>query len=192
MTIICDTREPWPHPWAPFLAGADLTQDTLETGDFALVGAEAGAVVERKAVGDFLACIGRERTRFDKELLRARYVQSFAIVVEGSLGDVLRQAGGVHPSAILGSIAAWARRGFPVVFAGNPRLAAEFTLRFLAQQVAEAQRLIAATSAHASGNGCPITTTEAEARLNPGHYPARLLGQGEDRSAADGAKERPL
>lgn len=142
--IICDTREPWPHPWAPFLPGVPLQRATLETGDFALAGAECGAVAERKTLTDFLACIGQERARFDKELLRARYVASFCIVVESTLVEVLHHPSGLHPAAIMGSIAAWTRRGFPVVFAGSPRLAAQFTQRFLFQQITEAQRMLAA------------------------------------------------
>jgi DNA excision repair protein ERCC-4 len=144
MRFICDSREPWgPHPWEPYMPGVELVRGCLPTGDFVLPGAEDGAVVERKAIPDFLACIGRERKRFDKELLRARYVASFCIVVEGGLSDVIAQARDVHPNAIVGSVAAWSRRGFPVVFAGSQRLAAEFTQRYLSQQLTEARRLLA-------------------------------------------------
>ena len=141
--ITIDTREPWPHPWAPYWpAGVPVARGTLETGDVALAGAPDGAVVERKTVSDLLACIGRERDRFDRELLRARYLGAFCIVVEGSLQDVLRQSRGIHPSAIMGTIAAWSRRGWPVVFAGNQATAAEFALRYLVQPLHEAERLL--------------------------------------------------
>ena len=145
--ITIDTREPWPHPWAPFWpADVTLTRACLETGDVALAGAPEGAVVERKTVPDLLACIGRDRARFDRELLRARYVGVFAVVVEGTLADVLRQARGLYPVAILGTLAAWTRRGWPVVFCGNQPTAAEFALRFVTQPLAEAERLLKANS----------------------------------------------
>jgi hypothetical protein len=44
----------------------------------------AGAVVERKTVNDLLACIGRERERFERELKRGRYVGRFIVIVEGT------------------------------------------------------------------------------------------------------------
>jgi DNA excision repair protein ERCC-4 len=144
ITLTIDTREPWPHPWAPLLPETQLVQATLETGDIALAGAETGAVVERKTLSDFLACIGQERARFDKELLRARYVTAFCIVVESTLVEALHRPSGLHPAAIVGSIAAWTRRGFPVVFAGSPRLAADFTFRYLIQQITEARRMLKA------------------------------------------------
>jgi ERCC4-type nuclease len=112
-TILCDSREPWPSPWRPFwLPDVPVLRATLETGDYALAGATDGAVIERKTVPDLLACIGRERDRFTRELLRARFCASFCIVVEGSLLDVFRQARAIHPSSIMGTLAAWTRRGF--------------------------------------------------------------------------------
>jgi|GEM_PF-6325905 len=45
----------------------------------------------------------------------------------------LRQAQGVHTSAILGTLATWTRRGWSVVFAA---------LRYLTQPLAEAERLL--------------------------------------------------
>lgn len=145
--ITIDTREPWPHPWPAFWpANVSVVRGTLETGDLVLAGATDGAVVERKTVPDLLACIGRERARFDRELLRARYCGAFCVVVEGTLADVLRQARGLYPAAILGTLAAWTRRGWAVVFCGNQPTAAEFALRFVTQPLHEAERLLKANS----------------------------------------------
>lgn len=145
-SLIVDTREPWPeHPWKPYFPPeVQLVRQTLETGDFCLAGAQDGAVIERKSPTDFLACVGRERERFERELLRARFCGSFAIVVEGSLAGVMQANRGLHPNVIFGSVAAWTRRGFPVVFCSTPDYAANFTWRYLSQQVTEAKRLLAA------------------------------------------------
>ena len=101
-------------------------------------------MVERKTVPDFLAAVGRERERFDRELRRARHLGSFCIIVEGSFGDVLNAAhargGGLSSASILGSVAAWTRRGAPVLFAGSVRCAAELAFSFLAGQVREIER----------------------------------------------------
>ncbi len=141
-TLICDTREPWPHPWAEFMPEAKLERVALETGDFALSGLPEGAVIERKTVPDFLACLTRERDRFTRELMRSRFCHSFTIVVEGSLPNVLRDAGGTNHASIIGSVAAWIRRGWPIVFAGSPAMAAMFTYRYLVQQIADAQKIL--------------------------------------------------
>ncbi len=50
----------------------------------------------------------------------------------------------VHPNAIMGTIAAWTRRGWPVVFAGGVELAAQFSFRFLVGPLKEAERSIRA------------------------------------------------
>ena len=37
ITLQCDTREPWPHPWRHWLpAHITLDRATLDTGDFAV------------------------------------------------------------------------------------------------------------------------------------------------------------
>ena len=147
MKILIDTREPGEgtnHPWQPFFpTDVTVTRGTLETGDVALAALPDGAVIERKTVPDFLAAVGRERERFDRELRRARYCGSFLIIVEGTLGDVLtanHARGQLSEAAIIGTVATWTRRGAPVLFAGSPRMAAEIGYRFLAGQVREIQR----------------------------------------------------
>ena len=144
MTFLLDNRDPDPHPWAPFLpAGGRLVRGTLDTGDLCLAALPEGATVERKTVPDFLAAVGRERARFDRELRRARHLDSFVIIVEGSFGDVLNAnhaRGQLSPNAILGSVAAWTRQGAPVLFAGSVRCAAELAYAFLAGQVREIER----------------------------------------------------
>jgi len=74
-TLLIDSREPWPHPWAAhFSSAVKVERGCLETGDLALAALSESAVVERKTVFDLLACIGRERERFERELKRGRYV----------------------------------------------------------------------------------------------------------------------
>jgi ERCC4-type nuclease len=133
--IAVDTREPDPHPWTAYLpAGLTVKRTTLETGDLAPLGWEDLVCVERKTCSDLLACIGRERERFERELRRARHLGKFCIVVEASMADLLREARGIHGNAILGSLAAWTRRGAPVVLAGTVQSAAAFAWRFMLGQ----------------------------------------------------------
>ncbi len=75
VTLLIDTREPWPHPWSAFWStDVRVVRGTLETGDMALAALPDGAVIERKTVADLLACLSWERARFERELQRGRYV----------------------------------------------------------------------------------------------------------------------
>jgi hypothetical protein len=82
---------------------------------------------------------GRFR-RVERELRRGRYVGRFLIVVEGTLSDVQRAARGIHPNSISGTLASWAVRFCPIIFAGSTAGAADFAFRALASQVRDIQR----------------------------------------------------
>ena len=152
MIFTVDTREPWPHPWTAFWPSeVQVERGTLETGDLALAALPDAAVIERKTVPDFLAVVGRERERFERELARSRYCGRFCIIVEGTLSQVLAEARMVHESAILGTVAAWSRRFCPVLFAGRPKTAADLAHRFLAGQVREVERAVKAISKAGKG-----------------------------------------
>lgn len=135
--IVCDTREPWPHPWAEYLPeGCTLERDTMETGDWCVAGAEDGIVIERKTASDFLGTITAGRERFEKELRRARLdCREIIIVVEASLSIIISKAGGMSEESLLGTIASFAGRGVPVIFAGTPENAARISFLALTQPV---------------------------------------------------------
>jgi DNA excision repair protein ERCC-4 len=64
MRIVVDSREQ-----APFLFegyGAEVAQGTLTAGDYSLAGLESLVAVERKSLSDLVACLGRERDRFER------------------------------------------------------------------------------------------------------------------------------
>ena len=147
ITLIVDTREPWPHPWQRWLpAQVQLDRATLDTGDFALAGLPDAAIVERKSVSDFLSCLTSNRERFERELARSRHVGRFVVIVEGTLLECIHNCGGLSEASLLGTVAAWSRRYCPIIFAGSERYAAELAWRFLAGQINEAQRLIRCVS----------------------------------------------
>jgi ERCC4-type nuclease len=139
--LLFDTREPDPHPWASHLPeGWRIVRGTLETGDIALARLPEGVVIERKTPSDLAGCIGTSRGRFERELRRGRYLGRFLIVVEGNLSDVQLAARGIHPNSTSGTLAAWAVRFCPIIFAGSTAGAAEFAFRALAAQVRDIQR----------------------------------------------------
>ena len=107
MRVIIDEREPRNHPWLAYLPqGWGSERARLETGDLALAAMPEAAVIERKTPSDLVACMISARERFERELLRSRYLGRFVVVVEGCavaclamfLGveyeDALRHVGG--------------------------------------------------------------------------------------------------
>ena len=160
ITLLFDTREPDPHPWAAHLPeGWRIEIGTLETGDIALARIPEGVVVERKTPSDLAGCIGASRERFERELRRGRYVGRFLIVVEGSLSDVQHAARGIHPNSISGTLASWAVRFCPIIFAGSTAGAADFAFRALASQVRDIQRAAQSIQQEPSA---PVTLAETK------------------------------
>jgi ERCC4-type nuclease len=140
--VLIDVREPSDHPWLPYLPlGWDFERATLETGDVALAAMPEAAVVERKTASDLIACMTSARERFERELARSRYLGRFVAVVEGSLPDVLAARRQMSEASVIGTLAAWQRRYTGFFFAGNNKVAAEFSFRFLAGQVAEIEKV---------------------------------------------------
>ena len=138
---LCDTREPWPHPWTRFLApGSQVRQATLETGDWAIAGMENLVSVERKA-HDLVNALGSERDRIERDWARSRNLASFAVVVEQSWENFVTAAHverNFSLESVEGTIAAWTRRyRIPFMFAGTTELAARWAIRFLLGGVTE-------------------------------------------------------
>jgi len=142
-TLVIDTREPWPHPWAIHIPEAAFIRDGMETGDICLAGNRMVAV-ERKTVSDFLGSITAGRERFEAELKRSRMLDHFAIIVEGSMMDVVEERGGLALESLYGTVAAITRRWCPIHFAGSERGAARLAWCILSQPHNEANKLVKA------------------------------------------------
>jgi ERCC4-type nuclease len=139
--VLIDSREPEPHPWLPHLpVDWKIERARLETGDLALAAMPEAAMIERKTCSDLVACMTSARERFERELLRSRRLGRFVVVVEGSLPDVLAARRQMSEASVIGTLAAWQRRYTGFFFAGSMKVAAEFSYRFLAGQLAEIER----------------------------------------------------
>lgn len=142
-TISIDTREQ-----APFAFDAWPTAPgTLATGDYSIAGLEELVALERKSLADLLACIGRERERFKRELHRLGAYRCRAVIVECDLASIVAgdYRGEVTPAAALGSIASWTTRyQVPFIFAGHH--GAAFALAMLRTYHAQLKELAAAVA----------------------------------------------
>ncbi len=130
--IVIDSREQraWQFENLPSEPG------TLDTGDYSVKGLEHLIAVERKSLDDLLACIGRERDRFKRELQRLRAYRFRALIIEASYSDLERGEwrSQLKPSAVLGSLAAWtAQFELPIWLVGDHESAARLAERYLFQ-----------------------------------------------------------
>lgn len=135
--IIIDTREQ-----NPLLFGNLPTKvGTLDAGDYSIDGLTHLIAVERKGLDDLLACCGRERDRFKRELQRLRAYRFRLLVIEADAATLESGVRGgtpwrstLKPTHVLGSLAAWtAQYGLPVWLAGTHEAAGRFVERYLYQ-----------------------------------------------------------
>lgn len=129
VVALIDTREQLP------LRDLDLRTEvaTLATGDYSVRGLEHLVCVERKSLDDLVACVGKQRDRFERCIARMRAYETRVIVVEASLAAIeLKQYRAlVEPAAVIGSIYSWVARGITVELAGDRARAAKAVSRIL-------------------------------------------------------------
>lgn len=137
MKILIDSREQLPFTFSGKSFEDVLTERvTLATGDYSLAGLTDRVAVERKSLPDLVACLSRERGRFERQLERGRQLEAFAVVVEAGWEDLAqgRYRSKLNPHSACQSVLSFsARLGIPFFFAGS-RAGAEYaTAGFLRQ-----------------------------------------------------------
>ena len=148
MKIIVDNREQRPFSFrgTPY-DGVAVEAGTLAIGDYSLAGLTDRAAVERKELADLVACLGRERDRFERELARGAALDAFAVVVEASWADLAsgNYRSRINPHAACQSVLAFAGRyRVPFLFAVSRAAAEYMTWGFLRQYLEGARRRWAA------------------------------------------------
>lgn len=128
IVALIDSREQM-----PLELGMTCERATLATGDYSVRGLQRFVAIERKSLGDLLACCGRERERFDREVQRLLAYPTRALVVEASWGEIeLGQWRSQLTSKQVGaSLVSWIAQGLPVVMAGSRDRAAGITASIL-------------------------------------------------------------
>lgn len=148
-TIVIDTREQNPLTFH----NLPTEPGTLAVGDYSVKGLEHLVAVERKSLDDLLACVGRERERFERELSRMRAYRYRHLVVEADSKTLLSgrwQRSRVTAASACGSLAAWAARyGVAVWFAGDHEQAGSWVERILYQAARDVAKHVEACQAFA-------------------------------------------
>lgn len=137
MTILVDSREQRPFPLIGE-SGKALSVEVaaLKTGDYSVKGYSNRVAVERKSMDDLVQCLGRSRARFERELVRGKALEAFAVVIEGSFADLSRgrYRSKMNPHAAVQSMTAlMVKHGTPFLFAGSRERAEYMTLSVLRQ-----------------------------------------------------------
>ena len=142
ISILADTREQTPYTFDRWNI---KTQETgLPTGDYSLPGFESQIAIERKTLDDLINCLmGSNRSRFEKELSRARSYELFAVVIESNLADVAngQYQSNMKPTAALQTISAFfVRYQVPFLFCGNRSGSEYMTYSLLQKYLYEIQK----------------------------------------------------
>lgn len=132
LTIIVDTREQDAYEFP----GGDvlIIKQKLDAGDYSLVDHERHVAVERKNLDDFVKTVVLDMKRFRMELKALEKMDFAAVVVEGTIQDILssRYKLGVHPQSVIGATAAiMMDYGVPIIFAGTRAAACHMTRSLL-------------------------------------------------------------
>lgn len=116
-TVIVDTREQTPSDLGVF----PFERETLCTGDYSIKGLEKFVRIERKSLQDLVQCVGRERKRFEREIIRLKGFSHKAILVEAAWPDIHfpKWRGDIKPKQVIHSLLRWQMDGIPVILAGG-------------------------------------------------------------------------
>ena len=136
IVFLVDTREQTPLDFSkiPNREMFRVERASLVTGDYSVRGLQDSEIcIERKSLPDLLACVGRERERFEKELLRMRAFPCRLVVVEATWqemteGDWRSQ---ITPAQLIGSVMRYMTWGIPFFFARDRAEAAKFVANYM-------------------------------------------------------------
>ena len=129
ITAVIDSREQHPLDLQPLR----VVTAGLATGDYSVRGLERVVAIERKSLSDLVACVGAQRDRFDREVMRMLAYPVRACGVGASWPD--REAGQgrskVTAAAAVGSCLGWIATGVPIVMVGDHERCGRFVARLL-------------------------------------------------------------
>lgn len=116
IVAIVDTREQIPAN----LGEMKFERAALDTGDYSIKGLEQYLRIERKSLQDLIGCIGKERERFERELVRLRGFQHKSVIVECYWSDIYEEKwkGLIKSNHVIGSLGRWQLDGVPFILSG--------------------------------------------------------------------------
>ena len=128
--VVIDTREQTPLRFENLAS----VPGTLTSGDYAPLGLEHVAAIERKSAADLVASVTHDRDRFERELHRLRGMRFARVIVTESRAVIAAGAyrSNANPRAVLASCDTFeVRYGVPFVFADDAAAAALLVERWV-------------------------------------------------------------
>ena len=116
--LVIDTREQAPYKFKEI----KTIRQTLKTGDYSIKGYEKDFAIERKSFSDFVGSITHGRKRFEKEMLRAKKLKYFALILEFDMNNVwtLNCYSKTNRKSVLNTAIFWSvKYNIPVFFTTN-------------------------------------------------------------------------
>jgi len=146
VVALIDTREQSPLNLSPLRS----EPATLATGDYSVKGLEHVIAIERKSLPDLLACCGRERDRFDREVQRLLAFPVRALMVEADWLDIERGEwrSQLTVRQVGSSLISWQCQGLPIVMAGTHRRAGHLVMSMLRRTAIHRWRELRAFAQH--------------------------------------------
>lgn len=111
--IIRDTREKAGYHFFDIHPDIRVIEDTLNTGDYSIMGYEDEITIERKSLEDAYNTFGKGRVRFENELNRMKDYKFAAVMIEADWSTILRSPpfrSAMNPKAVYASVLAWVQR----------------------------------------------------------------------------------
>jgi ERCC4-type nuclease len=148
--LVIDTREQDPLVFTRL----ESRRGTLLTGDYSIAGLENLFSIERKTIGDLVACcVGENRARFERELHRLRGFRFKRLLIIGTEEQILRGnfQSNIKPKAVLATLTAFEiRYDVPTMICETPekagRLIERWVFLFSREHIKCANQLLRATN----------------------------------------------
>lgn len=123
---ICDTREQRPLDLEKH--GIEVVREKLDFGDYSIKFPDMRKCVsiERKSIDDFVACCGKERDRFEREIRALMGFRYKAVVCEFRYEELFwgRYRSRITSKSVSRSLARWMISGIPFIMCDNSECAA--------------------------------------------------------------------
>lgn len=133
ITAIVDTREQLPLDLEAH--GLEVVREKLDFGDYSVKypNLKNLMAIERKSLDDFVACCGRERARFEREIKALQGFRYAFIVCEFSYSDLYhgRFRSQIKALSVTRSVARWTACKIPFIMAENREYAARAVADFI-------------------------------------------------------------
>ena len=141
MKIVIDSREQRPYEFDSY----PTVVKALAVGDYSIGGLEDYISIERKQVGDLINCLSHGRKRFERELYKSKCLDYFALIIEGSLSDLIngKYRSEMTPKSAIQSLTAFSiRYHLPVFFAESREYGRMLTESLLLKYARECEQKV--------------------------------------------------